>query len=102
VQLAKVVGTLVATRKEAELEGLKLLIVKACDFDGNPTGAAVVAADAVGAGLGEVVLYASGSSARQTVMTKDRPVDATIMAIVDMVAIDGENRYVKNPGPGQG
>jgi microcompartment protein CcmK/EutM len=102
VQLAKVVGTLVATRKEQELEGLKLLIVKACDFDGNPTGTAVVAVDAVGAGVGEVVLYASGSSARQTQQTKDRPVDATIMAIVDVVEVDGDRRYLKDAGPGRG
>src|SRR2546425_800177 len=57
--------------------------------------AAVVAADAVGAGVGEVVLYAAGSSARQTRQTKDRPVDATIMAIVDTVEVGGESRYVK-------
>jgi microcompartment protein CcmK/EutM len=90
-----VVGTVVATRKEAELEGLKLLIVKVCDFDGKPTGSSVVAVDAVGAGLGEVVLYASGSSARQTKVTQNRPVDATIMAIVDTVVIDGAQRYSK-------
>ena len=91
-----VVGTVVATRKEAELEGLKLLIVKGCDFDGKPTGSSVVAVDAVGAGLGEVVLYASGSSARQTKVTQNRPVDATIMAIVDTVEIDGAQRYSKD------
>jgi microcompartment protein CcmK/EutM len=91
-----VVGTVVATRKEAELEGLKLLIVKGCDFDGKPTGSSVVAVDAVGAGLGEVVLYASGSSARQTKVTQNRPVDATIMAIVDTVVIDGAQRYAKD------
>jgi len=95
VQRGIVVGTVVATRKEAELEGLKLLIVKGCDFDGKPTGGSVVAADAVGAGLGEVVLYASGSSARQTKVTQNRPVDATIMAIVDTVEIDGARRYSK-------
>ena len=55
----------------------------------------MVAIDAVGAGVGEVVLYASGSSARQTKVTKDRPVDATIMAIVDTVDIEGERRYNK-------
>ena len=95
--LGKVIGTLVATRKEPTLEGLKLLVVRACDVDGRPlaNGGIVVAADAVGCGLGEVVLYASGSSARQTTVTKDRPVDATIMAIVDEVAVDGERRYVK-------
>jgi len=94
--LGRVIGTVVSTRKDDELEGLKFLVVKACDFDGKPTGAAVVAADSVGAGIGEVVLYASGSSARQTHLTKDRPVDATIMAIVDVVEVDGESRYVKD------
>lgn len=93
--LGRVVGTVVSTRKEDELSGLKLLLVKACDADGKPTGAMVVAVDAVGAGVGEVVLYASGSSARQTKVTKDRPVDATIMAIVDQVEIEGARRYVK-------
>jgi ethanolamine utilization protein EutN len=96
VILGKVVGTVVSTRKEAELSGLKLLIVKACDFDGKPTGASVVAADAMGAGVGEIVLLASGSSARQTAVTRDRPVDATIMAIVDIVEVDGARRYVKD------
>jgi microcompartment protein CcmK/EutM len=93
--LGKVVGTVVSTRKEEELQGLRFLLVKACDADGKPTGATVVAVDAVGAGVGEVVLYASGSSARQTKVTKDRPVDATIMAIVDEIEIDGEARYQK-------
>ena len=95
--LGKVIGTLVASRKEPTLEGLKLLVVRACDVEGNvaPTGAIAVAVDAVGAGIGEVVLYAAGSSARQTQVTKDRPVDATIMAIVDEIAIGGERRYVK-------
>jgi len=93
--LGKVVGTVVSTRKEEELTGLKFLLVKACDADGKPTGSTVVAVDAVGAGIGEVVLYASGSSARQTKVTKDRPVDATIMAIVDQVEIDGARRYNK-------
>jgi microcompartment protein CcmK/EutM len=93
--LGKVVGTLVASRKEPTLDGLTLLVVQACDVDGTPGGAIVVAADAVGAGIGEVVLYASGSSARQTTVTNNRPVDATIMAIVDVVEVAGETRYVK-------
>ena len=96
MQLGRVIGTVVATRKEDTLLGVKFLLVKGCDFDGKPTGSVVVAADAVGAGVGEVVLYASGSSARQTTQTKDRPVDATIMAIVDVVEHDGEQRYVKD------
>ncbi|MDB4959285.1 MAG: Ethanolamine utilization protein EutN/carboxysome structural protein Ccml [Myxococcales bacterium] len=94
--LGKVIGTLVASRKEPTLEGLKLLVVRACDVDGNPNGAIAIAVDAVGAGLGEVVLYAAGSSARQTQATQNRPVDATIMAIVDQIAVDGEQRYVKD------
>ncbi len=96
MNLARVVGTVVATRKEQDLEGLKLLLVRNCDVEGNPTGAALVAADAVGAGQDEVVLYASGSSARQTAQTRDRPVDATIMAIVDLVEQDGKTRYRKD------
>jgi ethanolamine utilization protein EutN len=88
--LGKIIGTLVASRKEPTLEGLKLLVVRACDVHGNPT------VDAVGAGIGEVVLYAAGSSARQTQVTQNRPVDATIMAIVDEIAIGGERSYVKD------
>jgi microcompartment protein CcmK/EutM len=97
VVLGRIIGTLVASRKEPTLEGLKLLVVRACDVDGaiTGTGAIVVAVDAVGAGIGEVVLYAAGSSARQTQVTQNRPVDATIMAIVDEIAVDGERRYVK-------
>ena len=93
--LGRVIGTLVASRKEPTLEGLKLLVVRACDVKGNPTGGIAVAVDAVGAGIGEVVLYASGSSARQTQVTQNRPVDATIMAIVDEIAVGGERRFVK-------
>jgi microcompartment protein CcmK/EutM len=93
--LGKVIGTLVASRKEPTLDGLKLLVVRACDVDGTPNGAIAIAVDAVGAGIGEVVLYASGSSARQTQATQNRPVDATIMAIVDQIAVAGETRFVK-------
>src|SRR6516164_10530481 len=95
MMIGKVVGTVIATRKEHELEGLKFLLVRGLDLDGKPTSTLVVAADAVGAGIGEVVLYASGSSARQTKITKDRPVDATIMAIVDEIEVGGKMKYVK-------
>ncbi len=95
MKLARVIGTVVSARKEEELEGLKFLMLKDLDDSMNPKGGVVVAADAVGAGVDEVVLYASGSSARQTRATKDRPVDATVMAIVDLVDVDGENRYRK-------
>ena len=93
--LGKVVGTVVATRKEPSLEGSTLLLVRGLDLDNKPTATLVVAVDAVGAGVGEVVLYASGSSARQTEKTKDRPVDATIMAIVDQLEVNGTLKYVK-------
>jgi microcompartment protein CcmK/EutM len=90
-----VIGTVVATKKEEELRGLTFLLVRGVDLDGKPTSTQVVAVDAVGAGVGEVVLYASGSSARQTKVTRDRPVDATIMAIVDAIEVDGKVRYKK-------
>ena len=93
--LGRVIGTVVSSRKEEELVGLKFLLVKACDADGKPNGGIVVAIDAVGAGVGEMVMYASGSSARQTKVTKDKPVDATIMAIVDQVETSGSTRYDK-------
>ena len=93
--IGRVVGTVVCTRKEDELKGLKLLLVRNADVEGKATGSLVVAIDAVGAGVGEVVLYASGSSARQTRVTKDRPVDATIMAIIDAIEYDGNQTYTK-------
>jgi microcompartment protein CcmK/EutM len=93
--LGKVVGTVVATKKEPTLDGSRFLLVQGIDPEGKTTSSLVVAVDAMGAGVGEVVLYASGSSARQTEMTKDRPVDAVIMAIVDQVEVDGKLTWVK-------
>ena len=93
--LGRVIGTVVSTNKEQELNGLKMLLVRGADVEGKPTGSLVVAIDAVGAGIGEVVLYASGSSARQTRVTRDRPVDATIMAIVDSIELEGRQTYTK-------
>lgn len=93
--LAKVIGTVVTTRKDPELEGLKFLLLQNADSDGTASGSFVVAADAVGAGVGELVLYAAGSSARQTRQTQNRPVDHTIMAIVDIVEEGGVTRYDK-------
>jgi len=93
--LGRVVGTVVATRKEQTLEGLRFMLVRLVDPDGKETGAFVVAADAVGAGPEEMVLVASGSSARQTQATNNRPVDAVIMAIVDTWEIDRVTKYKK-------
>jgi len=98
VNLAKVLGRVVASRKEESIEGLKLLMLGAAGPDGELTGGTVVAIDAVGAGEGEYVLYASGSSARQTAATEGKPVDAVIMAIVDSWDIEGVDRYRKGDG----
>lgn len=94
--LAKVIGTVVATRKEQSMEGLRFMLLRQVDLEGKPSGGFVVAADAVGSGVDEMVLYASGSSARQTVMTDKRPCDAVIMAIVDTWEIGGKVKYKKH------
>lgn len=95
MNLAKVAGTVVSTRKEESMEGLKFLILQLVNLEGNDDGSFVVAADAVGAGPGEYVLYASGSSARQTLVTDKRPCDAVVMAIVDNWEINGAIKYKK-------
>jgi microcompartment protein CcmK/EutM len=94
--LGKVVGTLVASQKETTLEGLKFLVVRRLTIDNEETEGYVVAADAVGAGVGEVVMVATGSSARQTKLTDRRPADAVVMAIVDTWEVDGQEKYHKD------
>lgn len=94
--LAKVLGTVVSTRKEKSVEGLKFLLLRQINLEGEVSGGIVVAADVVGAGVGEIVLYATGSSARQTEVTENRPCDAVVMAIVDNWEVDGEIKYRKN------
>ena len=94
--LAKVVGTVVSSRKDPNLEGFTLLLLRQTNPETLVDGAYVVAVDAVGAGVDEYVLYASGSSARQTEVTKNRPVDAVVMAIVDQWVVDGKQVYEKN------
>ena len=96
MQIGRVVGTVVSTAKEPSLEGRTFLVVRILDVEAKETGAYVVAVDAVGAGVGEVVLVASGSSARLTEATRDRPSDAVIMAIVDAWDIDGTIKWRKN------
>ena len=93
--LGRIVGTLVATRKESSLEGLRFMVVRRLTIDNENEAGYVVAADAVGAGVGEVVMVATGSSARQTVYTDKRPCDAVIMAIVDTWEVEGAKRYNK-------
>jgi len=93
--LAKVAGTVVSTQKVQKMDGMKFLILQQVDLDGKPTGGSVIAADAVDAGVGEYVLYATGSSARQTERTDKMPCDAVVMAIVDNWETQGEFRYKK-------
>lgn len=93
--LARVVGTVVATQKDQKLEGGKLLICQQLDMKGEPKPGYVVAMDAVGAGRGEVVIYAAGSSARLTDRTQGLPVDSAIIAIVDSLEYLGDITYQK-------
>jgi microcompartment protein CcmK/EutM len=96
--IGKVVGTVVASRKEEKLEGVKLLVLKQVNVEGQVGSGYVIAVDAVGAGLDELVLYASGSSARQTLITDKRPVDAVVMAIIDQWEVGGDVKYRKVEG----
>lgn len=85
--LGRVIGTVWATRKDENLVGAKFLIVRQINLDYSDTKNFVIAVDSVGVGVGEVVLVATGSSARQTTFTKNKPIDAVIMAIVDKLDI---------------
>ena len=93
--IAKVVGTTVSTIKDEQLKGQKLLVVRQTDEKGSPIGKPYVAVDTVNAGVGDLVLTAHGSSARQTSITKERPVDAVIMAMIDSLEVDGEITFQK-------
>ncbi len=96
MMIARVVGSAVATVKDEKLKGLKLLVVREVTPANELIGKPLVAIDAVGAGAGELVLIASGSSARQTTITNNKPVDAVIMAILDSLEVEGALTYVKN------
>jgi microcompartment protein CcmK/EutM len=85
--LGKVIGTVWSTKKDENLIGSKLLIIKQLGLDLKEKSNFLIAVDSVGAGEGEIVLVASGSSARQTLITKNKPVDAVIMAIVDKLDV---------------
>jgi microcompartment protein CcmK/EutM len=85
--MGKVVGTVWATRKDEELVGMKFQIVKHVGLDHKVKDTFVVAVDTVQAGVGDIVLVCSGSSARLTAQTKNKPVDAVIMAVVDTLDI---------------
>jgi ethanolamine utilization protein EutN len=100
--LARITGSLVATQKVQSMVGQKLLIVEPLRVDEQdqsdlkPTGRTFVVVDTVGAGEGEVVLCVQGSSARFTAQTKDMPVDAAIVGIVDRVQVHGNTVFHAN------
>jgi len=94
--IGRVVGSLVADQKDPKLLGSKLLVVQQLDIEAREASGYVIAADSVGAGEGEVVLYATGSSARNTHATEGKPIDATIMAIVDTWDVHGVTRFQKD------
>ncbi len=85
--LGKVIGTVWATRKDENLVGAKFLIVRQLNLDYTPKQETIIAVDSVGAGVGEIVLIAQGSSARQTNITHNKPVDSVVMAIVDKLDV---------------
>lgn len=93
--IGRVVGSVVATQKDEKLANLKFLIVQVHSHNMEPKDQYVVAVDSVDAGPGDMVMYASGSSARQTDRTDGCPCDAVIMAVVDSWDIDGSNVYEK-------
>jgi microcompartment protein CcmK/EutM len=90
--LARIVGTVVATRKDERLHGRKILIVRPVGIDGQDEKGHIVAIDTVGAGFRETVLVVQGSSARMAQSCKDCPVDAAIVGIVDIVEADEKGR----------
>lgn len=94
--IAKVIGTTVSTIKDETLEGRKLLILRQTGVDGEPMGKPFVAVDTLDAGIGDLVVTAHGSSGRMTEITKNRPVDAVIMAVIDHLEVGGKVVYRKS------
>ncbi|MBI9108084.1 MAG: EutN/CcmL family microcompartment protein [Spirochaetales bacterium] len=93
--LARVTGTVVASARSDRMEQPTYLLVTPCAVDGKPDGTAIVALDSVGAGQGEIVLVSQGSSTRQIPETIDKPVDALVIGIVDIVEESGKDVYSK-------
>lgn len=89
------IGTVWSTRKDENLVGSKFLIIRQLNLDYTPKNNTMIAVDSVGAGVGEIVLVAQGSSARQTTITQNKPVDAVVMAIVDKLDVPVDNKDSK-------
>ena len=96
MRIAKVVGVTIATIKQDKLHGRKLLVLRETDETGKVLGKPLVGVDVVGAGVGDLVLIAQGSAARQTEMTDKSPVDAVIMAVIDSLEVDGKVTFRKS------
>ncbi len=94
--IARVIGTTIATIKDETLTGHKLLIMRQTDETGTPFGKPYVAVDTLDAGVGDLVLTAHGSGGRQTSITKNSPVDAVIMAVIDHLAVNHGVSYQKD------
>ena len=95
MQIGRIQGTVVASQKDEKLSGMKFHIVEQADYQGTAKGSTIVAVDCVGAGVGELVLFTSGSSARQTELTVNKPIDAVIMAVVDEIHYQGRSTFKK-------
>ncbi|WP_421654725.1 EutN/CcmL family microcompartment protein [Leptothermofonsia sp. ETS-13] len=95
MQIARVRGTVTSTQKEPSLRGIKFLVVQLMDDEGQPLPEYEVAADSVGAGVGEWVLVSRGSAARQVPGSEQRPLDAAVIAIIDTVSVDNRLLYSK-------
>jgi len=93
--IGRVAGSVVATQRDEKLGDVKFLVVQIHDHNNQPKDQYVVAVDSVQAGVGDAVMVAAGSSARQTTITDGRPCDAVIMAVVDSWDLGGENVYEK-------
>jgi len=95
MQIAKVRGTVVSTQKEPSLRGVKLLLLQLVDEEGNLLQKYEVAADIVGAGVDEWVLFSRGSAARQVPGNENRPLDAAVVAIIDTIHVEDRLMYSK-------
>jgi len=95
VRIACIVGTAVATMKDEKLRGHRLLLVREADLDGKPHGKPFVAVDTVDAGTGDLVIITEGSSARQTGLTLNLPVDAVVVGVLDSLEMSGKTTFQK-------
>ena len=93
MQIARVIGTTISTIKDEKILGSKLLILRQTNEAGEFIGKPYVAVDLVDAGVNDLVLSGHGSSARQTYQTKDCPVDAVVMAVIDFLEVDEQVVY---------